>query len=753
MTESSHQSHSNSNSGSGFESLHPDIQRWIYSQNWSELREVQSQAIDAVLSSDNDLVIAATTAAGKTEAAFLPVLTKVLNDKKEGFRIVYIGPLRALINDQFLRLESLCAAVKLPVTKWHGDVGEAMKKKARERPSGVILITPESLEALFVRRPEIISRMFGQTSFIIVDELHSFLSSERGVQLGSLLKRLELRIKRAPRRIGLSATIGDLKLAANWLRPNDPSAVDIINLNALASEVRLQIKGIHLRSNLDAEKQKNSNDRRDEDTAMRQIASDLYKIMRAKGNHLVFAPSRREVEVLADMLRVMCESSCVPNEFFPHHGSLARELRETLEDRLKEGSLPTTAITTTTLELGIDIGSVVSVAQVGAPRSVSGMRQRLGRSGRREGMPSVLRIYTREREIDGKSSLLERLRLDTIQSVAAVQLFLEKWVEPPSVFAQHLSTLLHQILAVITERGGATYAQLKESLGGAGSFSAVDEATFRALLQGMATTIPPLMETSSDGTLMLGPLGEKIVENYEFFAVFKTPEEFKIIANGKTLGAVSILNAFGPGDYVVFAGQRWKVISVDDHRHEVQVETAPAGRAPRFEGGEPGSLHDRLVEMMRDVLTGSSAPPAYLDGEARKHFDEGRESFRVSGLNESNVALDRNQIILLPWRGTSTLDTLRLALRLSGLTVQQSSIALSVAANDRDKLFAALNEIAHSPQLDGAKLAEFDENLQRAKFDEYIPRNLLRQAAAIDRLNTSALPEISKRLISDLNTI
>ena len=149
------------------------------------------------------------------------------------------------------------------------------------------------------------------------------------------------------------------------------------------------------------------------------------------------------------MLRTTCEASDFPNEFFPHHGSLSREVREALETRLKDGKLPTTAITTVTLELGIDIGSVESVAQIGAPRSVAGLRQRLGRSGRRAGKPAILRMYATEYELDAKSSLIDRLRLETVQSIAAVELIRDHWVEPPSPLTQHLSTLLHQILAVI----------------------------------------------------------------------------------------------------------------------------------------------------------------------------------------------------------------------------------------------------------------------------------------------------------------
>jgi len=744
--ETSRPSDSEDHSSASFDRLHPDVKRWIYQKGWTDLREVQALAIDAVFGTQGDIVIAATTAAGKTEAAFLPILTEIAEDHSSGFRVLYVGPLRALINDQFFRLEQLCEAMKIPVTKWHGDVSEAMRRRARERPEGIILITPESIEALFVRRPEYIRRMFERLSFVLVDELHAFLSSDRGVHLSSLLKRLEYHLGRRPRRIGLSATIGDLDVAAAWLCPKDPSSVYPIKVDTSETELKLQIRGIT------APLPTTGREGEPQDIALRQITGHLIQVMRANGNHLVFTRRRRDVETLADMLRTTCEASNFPNEFFPHHGSLSREVREELETRLKDGKLPTTAITTVTLELGIDIGSVESVAQIGAPRSVAGLRQRLGRSGRRAGKPAVLRIYATEYELDAKSSLIDRLRLETIQSIAAVELIRDHWVEPPSPLTQHLSTLLHQILAVIVEYGGATAKRLFDVLGGAGAFGAVDVSTFAKLLRDMADTDPPLLEQSSDGTLMLGRLGEVITEHYEFFAVFKTPEEFRVVAGGRTLGTVSLQNAFGPGDYIIFSGLRWRVIDVDDRGRTVRVESAPAGRVPRFDGGEPGPIHDGLVAKMGIVFADSTSP-VYLDPAARSHLDQGRQAFHQAGLASRPVAVDDDQILLFPWRGTTTLDALRFALRREGLSVTPLSIALGIPAKDRDHLLTALQTLRDATNINGAELAELDENLQRAKYDQYISRELLRQAAAIDRLNTQALPQVCGEISRGLETL
>ena len=329
---------------------------------------------------------------------------------------------------------------------------------------------------------------------------------------------------------------------------------------------------------------------------------------------------------------------------------------------------------------------------------------------------------------------------------------LEGWIEPPISLTQNLSTLLHQIMALIVERGGIDSANLLRVLGGDGPFSKITAATFRELLKGMKATVPPLLEQAPDGTLMLGELGEKITEGYEFFAVFKTSEEFRIIANGRTLGTVSIANSFGPDDYIVFAGQRWKVVAVDDRARTVQVEGAPAGRAPMFGGGELAALHDRFVSEMRAVYLDMAAP-VYLDSIATEHLAEGKKAFRAVGLEQRSVIVDSGYIYLFPWRGTATLDALRLALKNAKLIADQSTVSLSFPFEKREELNAALTELAQTPRIDGMKIAELDENLERSKYDNLIPRPLLQQSAAIDRLNSDAIPSVAKGLSADLATV
>jgi ATP-dependent Lhr-like helicase len=639
-------------------------------------------------------------------------------------------------------LEDLCERLKIPVTKWHGDASDSKKRRLRENPAGVLLITPESLEALFVRRPELLKPMFGSLKFVVIDELHAFLDSERGVQLSSLLKRLNQKTNNPPRRIGLSATIGDLSIAASWLRPADPTSVRIIESQASAAALQLQVRGVV--EDKDVPEEASESDPNEADSALGLIADHIFRTLRSKGNHLVFAGSRKNTEALSDLLRRKCENAKIPNEYFPHHGNLSRDTRESLETRLKEGTLPTTAVATTTLELGIDIGSVESIAQLGAPSSISSLRQRLGRSGRREGKAAVMRIYAVEASVDQYSSVFDRLRAETIQAVAAVRLLLKRWVEPPRHSAFHFSTLLHQILSVIVERGGIAPEQAYKLLAGKGPFESVTPDIFARLLRSMHDRESKLIEQASDGTLMLGQLGEKITSHYDFYSVFVTYDESTIVTESKTLGTLSVTNALGPGDYLIFAGQRWRVKQVDDLAKRILVEPSPAGRVPKFKG-EAAPLSDKLAEEMRAVYL-STDIPEYLDKAAKTHLAEGRAEFMSLGLDQRFCISSDGRMYIFPWSGTQKLDTLRLALRYCGLQVDQGRIALSTPIPDGpEPVFEIIRQLSRTAP-PGEALALMSETLRSAKYDNLLPDDLLRLAFANDKLDLDLLVDICVRL-------
>ena len=319
-----------------FDLLAEPIRRWIWLKGWTALRDIQERAIPHLISGDDDLIIAAATAGGKTEAAFLPLISRAHTAAEgEGFDLVYVGPLRALINDQFRRLEDLCETLEMPVHPWHGDIAQGVKARARKNPRGILLITPESLEAMFVLRGAEIPRLFAGTQAIVIDELHALLDSERGVHLRSLLTRLELAVGRRVRRVGLSATLGDMALANAYLRPESPDKVVQLVSRSDGQELRVQLRAyVAHRSDEQPAPENVPADRSEASdvAATRAVGEHLFDKLRGT-NNLVFAGSRQSVEVFSDLLRRMCEEQKLPNEFFPHHASLSREHRDFVEKR------------------------------------------------------------------------------------------------------------------------------------------------------------------------------------------------------------------------------------------------------------------------------------------------------------------------------------------------------------------------------------------------------------------------------------
>ena len=269
----SHPSSSSTSPSDAFDMLAEPVRRWIWDKGWGELRDIQERAIFTLLDGERDLIIAAPTAGGKTEAAFLPLISTVLAAPGEGgFDLVYVAPLKALINDQLGRMENLCKQTDLPVYPWHGDISQGVKSRARANPKGVLLITPESLEALFVLRGLQIPSMFMGTRSVIIDELHALLDNERGVHLRSLLSRLEHAVGRRIRRVGLSATLSDMETVKEYLRPGNPESVDLLESGATGAELRVQIRSYTEGNDTDA----------DHDSAKREVTKHLFSRLRGK---------------------------------------------------------------------------------------------------------------------------------------------------------------------------------------------------------------------------------------------------------------------------------------------------------------------------------------------------------------------------------------------------------------------------------------------------------------------------------------
>lgn len=738
---------------SGFDRLDPAVRRWIWQQKWQKLRDVQEKAIPAILAR-GDVVVSARTAAGKTEAAMFPLLTRILSgEERDGFSLLYVSPLKALINDQFRRFESLCEACDLQLHKWHGDVSADAKAKARKRPSGVVLITPESLEALLVRRGQEIKYLFSSLEAVVIDELHAFIGTERGMQLQSILNRIEIQCGRERiDRIGLSATLGDMALAADALRPSEGANVSLVEGNDEGNGLRLQIRGYYPDEKPDDDKDPDQDEETRTDKNEKEsnlygipdrLADDLYRFLRGHRN-LLFGGSRQRVETFADRLRSMCEEQRVPNEFFPHHGSLGKTLREDLEIRLREDPRPTTAVATTTLELGIDIGDVESVAQYGPGFTVSSMRQRIGRSGRRPGNPAVMRIFVVEPRLRKGVHPVDRLNLSLVQSIAMVECLKAGWCEPPVPAGLHLSTLIHQLLALILQSGGIKPPTAWRILCERGPFKAVDRAMFADLLRCMASPENKLVEQSPEGLLMVGAEGERLTESHEFYPVFATEKEYRIIHEAKTLGTYPLDSAIKPGETLIFSGRRWLILEVDDRSRVITVRPTKGGKPPQF-SGQVGGLHDRVVATMRDVLSGGDQYP-YVDQVATEMLNDARTSFAELGLKERSVISYGEGVLVLPWVGTKKLTTLGLALQSKGFSIAQLSHVIEMQECEVSGVASVLSALANGGVPDTERLTAGVAKPHVARFDHLLNDDLLSKVLLAERIEIASVPEVAAAL-------
>jgi ATP-dependent Lhr-like helicase len=714
-------------SSQAFLQLDPRIQRYLWAERWGELRDVQEQAIPLILPGDQDVVVAASTASGKTEAAFLPALTHLLGRPDQGL-IVYISPLKALINDQFGRLDRLCENLDVPVWPWHGDITSSAKRKFVQKPTGVLLITPESLEATLCNRGTSIAEQFKQTTFFVIDELHAFIGTERGKQLQTLMHRIEVALGRTVPRIGLSATLGDISLAAKFLRSDRPVAM--VDASSTGGQLLILVKGFEELSAADRTMSK-----KDPETerAPLAIAQHMFKTLRGS-NNLVFPNSRREVERYTHLLNGLCEQAQLPKEFWPHHGNLSKEIRYETEAALKQRERAATAVCTSTLELGIDIGAVKSVVQIGTPPSVASLRQRLGRSGRREGEPAIMRGYLIEDALDERADLETRLRLNTVQTAAVISLLLANWFEPPAVDGAHYSTLVQQLLSSIAQYGGLQAAQAFRLLCvPPGPFERVSKDAFAELLRTLGQE--EILIQDHSGLLLHGRIGDKIVNHYSFYAAFSSDEEFRIVAGGKALGTLPVSQMMTPGQRILFGGRTWLIDAIDEEHKTIHVAPAKGGAPPLFNGAG-GRVHTQVRQRMRNIYIAQDALP-FLDSTAQRFLREGREAFTTLALAD-RVLLDQgSQAILLTWLGDAANEAIACLLMLKGVkaSIGRLGVEIQRAGLSLDEIQKLLADIGSEPAPPVDDLLAKASNLVRQKWDGSLSPHLLRHSYASSNLD------------------
>lgn len=628
---------------SSFDLLTTKVQQWVWRQGWTSLRDIQENSIPPILGCDSDVIISAATAGGKTEAVFLPVLTNILqSENHSGYQVLYISPLKSLINDQNRRLIDMTQEMSINVTPWHGDISSNKKKSSINNPNGILIITPESLESLFVHHHDKLRRAFGNLMYIVIDELHAFIPTERGKQLQSLLSRLEYVIKRHVPRIAMSATFSDYDCVKKFLRQDHSLPCIIPEQGKSNHEVKVLIK----------EYTYGYNEKADIDKI---VANELFTRLRGS-NNLVFTNSRQECELFSHLLNDKCDAENVPNEFRIHHGSISREKRVKVEQELQEGKSPITAICTATLELGVDIGKVKSIAQIDTANSVSSLRQRLGRSGRRD-EASILRLFSSDYDGDN-ARLLDILKSHLVQNIAVIELLKEQLYEKPNTDGIHLSTLIQQILSIIAEYGSFYPKDGWSLLCKNGAFNNISVSLFLSLLKDLGKV--DVIRQTTNGQIVIGPAGEEIISDKEFYTAFTTYPELDLVnsQSGENIGSI-IVDMIGIGACIIFGGMRWTVTEIDYKAQKAYVIPYDFGGLPFFRG-EGLDVDGVIVRKMKEIYLSNDIYP-YLDKNtnAIDCLNSARSFYKYNNLDKGEFIYG-DESVILTWAGSKTNRTISL---------------------------------------------------------------------------------------------
>jgi len=445
---------------------------------------------------------------------------------------------------------------------------------------------------------------------------------------------------------------------------------------------------------------------------------------------LIFGNAKMAIEELADKLHERVRKEKWPvDPFVVHHGSLSKDLREDAEAILKSG-VPTTALCSSTLEMGIDIGNVRAIGQIGTPWSVSSMVQRLGRSGRRDDEPQIMRMYLREDSPHSRSSLTDLLFPDLLRAVAMTRLMLEKWLEPFDQNRMHVSTLIHQILSFLKQTGGMAAAHLYRALCQRGPFRSVNQKQFEVLLRSLADH--ELIEQVPQGALILGLLGERITGQFDFYVAFQTAEEFVIRRGQEEIGKLPETFIPPVGESMMLAGKRWLVTEIIFDKKLVLVVESPGRKPTRF-GGASGEIHTRVMQEMKTVLMDNDEP-AYLDPDSKTLLRAARQTACIVRLDSTDVVFGRQSIQWFPWVGTRAMRTLSLIARSAKIAHETDLLSITYQLSSPEEFRAHLREITKA-QPDAIALARLMPNKAVEKFDDFAPEQLLDEANARSRLN------------------
>lgn len=683
-----------------FKLLSLKMQQRIWAMKWERFTLVQDQTIPLVMQTNSDIIVSANTASGKTEAAFLPIITKIEESAQTELKVLYISPLKALINNQFDRIERLCQNCEIRIFRWHGDVGQSHKNKLLNNPSGILQITPESLESLFINKTGNLLALFQGVEFIVIDEIHAFIDSQRGAQLRSLLSRMTSYTRVRPRIIGLSATIRNFDLIKQWVNPKHPEEVEVIE--ASDEDKELQYSLMYFPAGKDGK-------------IPLELFEDLRNVTRDY-QALIFCNSRGTVEETTVMLNRLAQKEGIQEGYFAHHSSIDKAEREYVEKKLAASRIPQSIVCTSSLELGIDLGELDLVCQLDTTFTVSSLKQRMGRSGRKQEDAQILQMYSTNED-------------SLIQSIAVMKLLLEGWIEPASGYPVPYDIAFHQIISLCQEYNGLTWSQLLHTLEENATFYKLQKKDMVSLIEYMVRTemleiVPGLNQ------YIVGLEGERLLRGRDFYSVFMVALYYDVYCGMRKIGQLDKGVRFEIGENVILAGKLWTIKDMDTKKNKIFVKTAVNAKKPKYLS-DPGKIHRKLSETMFEVLC-SEEQFQYLDANATECLVGVRQKysqFHVSD-NQRVVWELREVLVLEPYVGTVICNTLIWLFRAaSGLDIKRRPSQIERIILPKAVVFSDLLEKILSRVWDEADLVLFirESEWVVTKYSPYLTDELQRK--------------------------
>lgn len=661
-----------------FKLLSEKMQQRIWAMKWERFTPVQDQTIPLILQTDSDIIVSANTASGKTEAAFLPIITKIEDRAQAELKVLYISPLKALINNQFERIERLCQNCEIKIYRWHGDVGQSQKNKLLKNPSGILQITPESLESLFINKTGQLKSLFQGIEFIVIDEIHSFLDSQRGVQLRSLLSRMETYTRVRPRIIGLSATIRNFDYIKQWVNHNRPEEVEVVEASDEGKE--LQYSLLHFPAGKDGK-------------IPLELIEDLRGVTRDYQS-LIFCNSRGTVEETTVMLNRLAEKEGIQEGYFAYHSSIDKAEREYVEKRLATSRTPQSIVCTSSLELGIDIGALDLVCQLDTTFTVSSLKQRIGRCGRKQEEAQILQMYTTR-----EASL--------VQSIAVMKLLLVGWIEPATGYPVPYDIAFHQIISLCQEHNGVTWSQLIHALEKNAAFYKLHKKDMVSLISHMVNT--EMLETVPGlNEYIVGLEGERLLRGKDFYSVFMVALYYDVFCGMHKIGQLDKGVRFDIGGNVILAGKLWTIKDMDTKKNKIFVQTAVNAKKPKYLS-DPGKINRKIPETMFEVLC-SEEQFQYLDAKATECLAAARLKYSINHVSDNQrIAWElRDALVFEPFAGTVICNTLIWLLRaVSGLDIKRRPSQIECIVLPKNVNFSNLIEKILSRDWEDADLVLF----------------------------------------------